>query len=792
MKLKRHLGWTAGFPLPGEPGQLTWLVPDAAEQTGLRAVRVGREALSRAQRTANELRRDFPRVLPKLVGDPSAWRERVDRVLTLVKPSVHADRPLPADLFAIDGMHDREVCALARETLRVRPSLERTIAALSWAHAVDQRGVAGGLRWVAAHGEELERVTRLLDEEEGPRLLHMLVRLACRVGGPEVAPLLHWLSDERVHRTPTSGADEFSGALLAAVRRKKTKRKSYPTERPAAEATKPLTRWVFWLGVQDPRIARRALRLFQSTAPDSLLDDWQRWWCDLDEAVRPVAKRLQIKGDAPERALSDAAARLVSLRGRVPPPLKLGKYLARLQAESGPVAERRYRACVATLDALPDALAPAARTWFFMHWAALAEENRDHSARLLHLLSSFRTYLHGVEARADVSLRPWGKVIHRTDGGASEVYGVDDEILDELKSRTAIAGFFEALRLVHAALEAGVDDDAADNLVALMKRTADPHRASAMFLQLQRRGLHDVHLYGLWDASVSMTADDISEYGAVVGELKRLRDDHEMDLGKGFLLLVQAFSDGQCLDLLRRMLLAGEGRRIRLASCRWALLRAVGAHRGLRPQPHRPVGRLPGWAREYPRALQSSIRKLIAVHTDAEKAAGAVLGKDFPRRAALEGELSVLERKAAERDTVDVRVRTRMVNLRRRLDSKPRVSDARVAKLDAKLARVTDHAAFSAWERQLEDRTAHAVPRFLEVEEPPEWSREPRHLTLFPAIADLGPNSRALALRLLRARSGDGPWDLRDAPKNRRFIARLEARGVLMGAWVDGLGSRKK
>ncbi|MDH5674329.1 MAG: hypothetical protein OEZ06_19545 [Myxococcales bacterium] len=148
LKLKRHLGWTAGFPVPGARGQLTWLVPDAGEQTGLRAVTVGRQELSRAQRTANALRRDFPRVLPKLVGDPDAWRARVDRVLELVKPAVHAGQPLPTDLFAFDDMHGRQACALACENVRAWPALEPTMAALSWA----PRGGAIGCRRSAALG----------------------------------------------------------------------------------------------------------------------------------------------------------------------------------------------------------------------------------------------------------------------------------------------------------------------------------------------------------------------------------------------------------------------------------------------------------------------------------------------------------------------------------------------------------------------------------------------------------------------------------------------------------------
>ena len=97
--LRRHLGWTAGYPTTRVGDALCWCVPDERSGSGLQTVTLGRREVSRAQRTANELRREFPRVLPKLVGDPELWRRRVDQVLSHVKAALHERKPLPADLF---------------------------------------------------------------------------------------------------------------------------------------------------------------------------------------------------------------------------------------------------------------------------------------------------------------------------------------------------------------------------------------------------------------------------------------------------------------------------------------------------------------------------------------------------------------------------------------------------------------------------------------------------------------------------------------------------------------------
>ncbi len=53
------------------------------------------------------------------------------------------------------------------------------------------------------------------------------------------------------------------------------------------------------------------------------------------------------------------------------------------------------------------------------------------------------------------------------------------------------------------------------------------------------------------------------------------------------------------------------------------------------------------------------------------------------------------------------------------------------------------------------------------------------------ALAELEAVDRELAGRLLRVRSGPPPWDLREAPANRRFLDGMRAAGIDPEPWLD-------
>ncbi|MBZ0231467.1 MAG: hypothetical protein K8M05_03895, partial [Deltaproteobacteria bacterium] len=67
----------------------------------------------------------------------------------------------------------------------------------------------------------------------------------------------------------------------------------------------------------------------------------------------------------------------------------------------------------------------------------------------------------------------------------------------------------------------------------------------------------------------------------------------------------------------------------------------------------------------------------------------------------------------------------------------------------------------------------------------PGWMLDRQRVAVLAALAKLPPAPRDLAMRLLRKRAGDRPWDLRDDPKNQAFLAGLRARGIDPAPWLD-------
>ena len=57
-------------------------------------------------------------------------------------------------------------------------------------------------------------------------------------------------------------------------------------------------------------------------------------------------------------------------------------------------------------------------------------------------------------------------------------------------------------------------------------------------------------------------------------------------------------------------------------------------------------------------------------------------------------------------------------------------------------------------------------------------------------IADVPPPFRALARRVLGARTWAAPWDLRNEPANARSLRRLHLQGLNLAPWLDGIGER--
>src|SRR5262249_24743395 len=131
---------------------------------------------------------------------------------------------------------------------------------------------------------------------------------------------------------------------------------------------------------------------------------------------------------------------------------------------------------------------------------------------------------------------------------------------------------------------------------------------------------------------------------------------------------------------------------------------------------------------------------------------------------------------------------SRRASLLRRLDGPPRALGAvRAAHLAEDLQRMARLRALERWEAEarrlaevgLRDRLGLRPHAELEA------VLDPRYATVLGQIAALPRGFRALARRLVAARAGPPPWDLREMPANRQILARLGGLGLDLGPWLD-------
>jgi hypothetical protein len=117
------------------------------------------------------------------------------------------------------------------------------------------------------------------------------------------------------------------------------------------------------------------------------------------------------------------------------------------------------------------------------------------------------------------------------------------------------------------------------------------------------------------------------------------------------------------------------------------------------------------------------------------------------------------------------------------------VAPARLARLAAEIERGARATAFDRWLAAVEQAVLAAFPRAFGLASAPAWLASPDHRAVLIAAMRLSGESRRLVRRLLSARAGEPPWDLRSEPANRSFLARLSRHRVAAGPWVDGIGS---
>jgi hypothetical protein len=599
-----------------------------------------------------------------------------------------------------------------------------------------------------------------------------LVQLALADGAERVRPLVQALAlDPNVPLEPDrKSAEQVRAALGGAA-------PVWPT-RPAATLVPRLTELTTEIAALPQRVRKRMLAVVAELVPElaALAGAWRRWWSLRDALGAEARERLPRIAFSPSdrTALFAVAERLSRLEQKTPVELDVGRLVSWLRCLPA-APQGLLRAMGGALAATPPKTLAGQprRIAFVCQWTTLAE---DHAPFLERWLRALARFVRG-SADAERALAPWKGFWMVARQPRAIDYASPERYLFWEKRAGIVEAFFAALAAsapeANAVLLArlcalGCDGAEAARLEEAVRRVAPPEAqwTNNAVLEMAR----------------TLAGDDVARFEAVLAHLVQPELADRIDAVPG--TLVTLCRERHARNLLGAAVVGGQGRRVLAIVGRLAVLQTLGTEVAWGVG----AGAAAAWQTRYPKDFQPLLRRLSAVDLQAEETAARLLGKEFADPRALRAEAAAIRTKIGAQSRAQPRLEQRLANLERRL-AEPRVpAPEKLAALRKTLAKRVGERTLDGYQRRLDEAIAAAMKPVLGVDQLPHWLFEPPCIDLLPHLATQETRTRRLAFRVLRARAGPHPWDLRDEGANAAFLATLRGRGVEVGPWLDGIG----
>lgn len=778
--MKAKLWWLEGYPT--DDG---WVVVPTAGPRGAETLSLDRNHLRRATYTANKLRGEFPRAMPKLVGDVDAWHAAVSEVLKALKPWVHGGDAPPSELFS-HGLLSRTAVSRAKSLAAAHPSLRPMVNALSWILATRASLLPKYLKWISAEADALTVLHQQRPLDEAVGLGVRCAHLAILAGPKAVSPLTRLLAAPATYSVPIKGGGPYMEQAERSFRVGGGGRSVLALPKPQLVAQ--LDGWLDWLLSVDRTTAKRFLKLLALCDLPPLISAWEQWW---PVATRAVTKASHIQAHVDEsRAKHDRLTRLrrehTALTKTMPPHLDVEGLSETLRAASGGAFADSHAAACRVLARVADPSRAALRAGLLIQWVYLRTQDNWWNARWMPtLLRSMAKHFSAISE--DDAVTPWAAEALRVAARGRWAPGLLDHLVDGDELELAdIPRFFTALAWLREHAPTVNQTSVGTLVITLVAGFHDAELAARLAEPMMRADQHDRwYAVATLRATWSIADPDPEAFPRLLAALEELDEDNELDAPALVTALHSALGDNR--ELLRHMMLDDD--RGALLSCgrKVAALQALGSP--TRPEAPTDV-ESPDWVEQYPAAFHDDLAWLCRLTPRARAIATKALRSVHQGRDAIEAELDtvrvLVSETAGDRQAA---LHQRCATLEARLEATPSPpSAAKLDKLRTNLRRRGGLALLSMVEQTAEESLRAQVAEHFGLELSTSWLLDERLLRLLVPLQNLSASTRRLATTLLQCRAAEPPWDLREHPANAEFLARLREMSIDPRPWVEGIG----
>lgn len=794
MYLKAHLDWLDGCPYAQSPGQIHWWTrPQAGSPEGTRIV-VDRERLKRSQAGLTKLVHQFPRALPKLVGNVETWSTSVSALLDRLKQAIHGNRGLVSD-------NDSPVEILSRtermvvDQLSHTPTLKPLIRFVVWAGWYAPAPRQFLLPWLTRQSHWISDHLQRRPGNEGLASVIVTGDLA-RSDGDEFQRLLELtLAQTGCFEVVTTG-------LFDEVRRFTGHLRDWRNSKATPPATRQITAtpyggravaFVNWLAAQEQPVRQRATRLANLVLSVPLVEQWGAGWRRYHLLARQGIRELcglarHLQGVAFHSEACRVSHEIENQFVDEPLCYPLTEVLGTVMAVATTQTPQLNQHLSAVLAEIPVEHADGRfqSEGLALRLALLREANNSRSkASEVRYYELFRKYL--VSNRTPERLRPWQGLAQSWRGQAYTWYSPRSSILDELPRQSHWPDYFALLGRV--ARDLNYNFRMNDEVAWLMKGSNSVEQAEARFRVLATDGLLNDSVQSQINAAIELESDQLSLRKALtlIGPESHI-DSNQLG---ALLKLHRLFVEAGWAQLVPTLLQMGKGPELQRAATQFEIACCSEGLAVLR----RPTSTaIPDWAVTLPNELKAPIATMLAVFPNSRPRIRRILDKHYPDPDVLRAEIAALKQligsdatNVAEPGRVPeaIKRKRRLQNLTRRLEAPILVSDATVSRLSSELDQALQLDLFQQTKTQIESRVMALLAGSSGVRTFAYHRLPPSHVELVRGVLELSEPYRTYALRLLRHEWGGVEWDLLQEPANLRFLQGLAARGIRAQPWLS-------
>jgi hypothetical protein len=734
-----QLRWLEGFAADGQ-----WYVVDGAPAP----IALDGLALSQARRTVNTLLRDHRRSLERFVGDVGAWQGMIDGVLSRLGRYVR-ESAASCDFIDLASPRQRKA-ALALEA--AHPALRALVRAAVSTWLLRPDLLAAALSWIQARAQRIGGIVKASAPEDLRRVLQ-LARLGPETEG--VDALLGLLSMDIGHPQRTA---ESVSRLLERLRTRAGGRDIAPPR--LADSAYA---WVDGLLKWPEGERERAVALVAAADLARALDAWRTWEARYRPTLERAAALAQVIDSGPPIAnVRRVIASVQRAQTAMPRALRLDEFLSGVASLAEAHRKPFHRAVLRFVLTCPGKDLPEARANYVAHAAEVVTTD-EHDGRVAWLWEALaQERAAGASARV---LEPWKRVF------AGKAQGwLERGLLEDARQSREVKKL--ATAMARLAADGPASAEHGRRLGAVLAGGLDVAHAVALVRGLEALDI-DVSA-PLVRGAVALAGPESPILTKALQDLSARLDGSDYRQREALAALCEHVSAVGDVWMLRGLLENDLPRLMELVDL------AMVAPRKSWPA-HPKDALTPGWIAAYPPSLAAGLARLASVDPDAERTARRCLAPEIRDQAQLERELATLRARAPLGD----REARRVQNLEARLRSPKPLSPARIARLADRLDAAAVRAAADRYLETLRASAQARVQTALGLEGWLEGASDRGQWSVLFALTRLEAPQRALAARLLRAREGPPPWDLRDDPVNRAFLARPREYGLDLVPWLD-------